>query len=107
MGYVYLLLVADADGERHKIGFTKNHPSKRVKQLQTGNGAVISILKFYESKNYQKVERWMHGNYCNQRTEAGNEWFLLTNEQIGSFIGDCEKADATINFMIENNPFYK
>ena len=85
MGYVYLLLVVDADGERYKIGFTKNHPCKRVKQLQTGNAAVITLLNFYESYNYQKVERWLHGRYAFQKTEAGNEWFNLTIEDI-SFI---------------------
>jgi len=107
MGYVYLLLVADADGERHKIGFTKNHPSKRVKALQTGNAGVITLLNFYESKNYQKIERWLHGRYAFQKSEAWNEWFKLTNSQIGSFIKDCEVADNTIQFMLENNPFYK
>lgn len=107
MGYVYLLLVSDSEGERHKVGFTKNHPSKRVKALQTGNGAIITLLNFYETTNYQKVERWLHGNYGLQRTETNNEWFFLTNQQIGSFISDCEKADAVIEFMKANNPFYK
>ena len=36
MGYVYLLLQIDFDGNcSHKIGITKNDPNKRLKQLQT------------------------------------------------------------------------
>lgn len=36
MGYVYLLLETDKNGdERYKIGITKNPVEKRIKQLQT------------------------------------------------------------------------
>lgn len=46
MGYVYLLLETDKDGnERHKIGITKNWPEKRVKQLQTFHNLWIFIIK--------------------------------------------------------------
>lgn len=105
MGFVYLLLEVDKDGnERHKIGITKNDPELRVKQLQTGNPAKISVLTFYESINYLKVERWMHKRYSD-KTEADNEWRNLTNEQVTSFLLECKKADETISFLKENNPY--
>ena len=64
MGYVYLLLQIDFDGnESYKIGITKNDPKKRVKQLQTGNPNKISLHRKYDSKNYLKVERWLHRKY--------------------------------------------
>lgn len=108
MGYVYLLLEVDKHGnERHKIGFSKNHPEKRVKQLQTGNSNVITLLNLYETSNYQKLEKWLHGIFSNQKTEANNEWFTLSNHQVTHFIDECIKADKTISFMKENNPFYK
>lgn len=108
MGYVYLLLEVDKDGnERHKIGYSKNHPDKRVKQLQTGNSNVISLMKSYETNNYIKLEKWLHGNFHLQKTEADNEWFTLTDDQVTSFIEECKKADEIISFMKENNPFYK
>ena len=108
MGYVYLLLEIDKDGnERHKIGITKNHPTKRKSQLQTGNSNKISVLTFYESKNYLKVEKWLHNKFSNQRTEAKNEWFNLTNEQVMNFPSICTEADKTITFLKENNPFFK
>jgi len=108
MGYVYLLLEIDKDGnERHKIGITKNHPTKRKSQLQTGNSNKISVLNFYESINYLKVEKWLHNKYSTQRTESKNEWFNLTNEQVMNFHSICADADKTITFLKENNPFFK
>lgn len=108
MGYVYLLLEVDKDGgERHKIGFSRNNPEKRKKQCQTGNSNIISVLNSYETPNYLKVEKWLHGKFADQKTETENEWFSLTNEQVGSFIDICKNADKTIKFMLENNPFYK
>jgi len=106
MGYVYLLLCTDTDGvEKHKIGITKNDPKKRVKQLQTGNPDKIVLLKFYESNNYLKVERWMHRKHFSSKTEAKNEWRKLSDEEVFAFIGDCEIADDNIKFLQKHNPF--
>ena len=107
MGYVYLLLEVDKDGnERHKIGFTKNKPEKRLKQLKTGNSNIISVLDAYGTDNYVKVERWLHKRYSCQRTEANNEWFILSNDQVMEFQQVCKEADDIVNFMLENNHFY-
>lgn len=107
MGYVYLFLEVDIQGnEAFKIGITKNDPEKRIKQLQTGNSNKLSVLKSYQSPNYLKVEQWLHRKY-NIKTEAGNEFRHLTNEEVMSFLDDCKKADETITFMKANNPFYK
>jgi hypothetical protein len=108
MGYVYLLLQTDIDGhESHKIGISKNEPNLRIKQLQTGNPNNISLLKQYYSKNHFKVEQWLHRKYSNQTTEAKNEWRILTDEQVFSFIDDCKEADENIKFLLENNSLYK
>lgn len=108
MGYVYLLLQTDIDGnESHKIGITKNDPNLRVKQLQTGNPNKISLLKQYESKNYLKVEQWLHRKHSGSKTEAKNEWRLLADEFVFSFIDDCKEADETIKFLLENNSLYE
>ncbi len=107
MGYVYLLLEVDKDGnERHKIGFTKNKPEKRLKQLKTGNSNIISVLDAYGTDNYVKVEHWLHKRYSHQRTEANNEWFILSNDQVMEFQQVCKEADDIVNFMLENNHFY-
>jgi hypothetical protein len=103
-GYVYLLLMVDEYGnELHKIGISKNHPELRVKQLQTGNPNVISLLKYYESINYKKVEKLLHARF--KRTLAENEWFNLTNEQVLKFLDICKEVDETVN-LLKDNPFF-
>ncbi|TXG80056.1 MAG: GIY-YIG nuclease family protein [Spirochaetes bacterium] len=107
MGYVYLILEGNIHGEElYKIGITKNDPQLRVKQLQTGNPNQVSLLHAYESKNYKKVEQWMHRKHAQSKTLAKNEWFNLTDEQVFSFIEDCKEADKTISFLLETNPFF-
>lgn len=108
MGYVYLILEIDKDGnERHKIGVTKNAPEKRVKQLQTGNSNIIRLLQAYESPNYKRVERWLHGRYSWKQTEAKNEWFNLSDNEVTNFIKECKMADVTIDLLLRENPFFK
>lgn len=108
MGYVYLILEVDKDGsEGHKIGITKNEPTERLRNLQTGNPRSIRVLKLYESSNYIKVEGWLHKKFASQVSETEKEWFVLTNEQVFGFEDICKEADKTISFLKENNPFYK
>ena len=107
MGHVYLLLQTDIDGnESYKIGVTKRDIKIRLSELQTGNPNKIVLLKQYESKNYLKVEQWLHRKY-QTRTEAKNEWRTLTDEQVFSFINDCQTADDNIQFLLENNSLFK
>ncbi len=107
MGYVYLLLMVDDSGnESHKIGITKRDVNIRISELQTGNPNKISLLKSYESPNYLKVERWMHRQYFASKTEAKNEWRTLNDNQVFSFIKDCEYAEDNIKFLLENNSLY-
>lgn len=108
MGYVYLLLEVNQHGEEHhKIGISKNEPEKRLKQLQTGNPNRIDILKFYESKNYKRIERWLHSKFINKKTLAENEWFKLNDEDIFEFEESCKKIESTIEMLLKENPFYK
>jgi hypothetical protein len=108
MGYVYILLEVDKHGhERYKIGHSKNHPEKRVKQLSTGNSNIISLLNFYETDNYKKIERWLHRDFASKKTEANNEWFSLDDEQVLGFIDRCKWIDKTVKLLLEQNPFYK
>ena len=106
MGYVYLLMTYDKHGEEvFKIGVSKKHPEFRIKQLQTGNNLVIELLHFYESANYKRLERWMHRLYGDKKTEADNEWFYLSNEDVLNFMDKIKEADDNISFLIQNNHF--
>ena len=108
MGFVYLLLEIDrSNNETYKIGITKKDPNIRVKQLQTGNPNTISVIRSYQSDNYNKVEQWLHKKYGSFKTEADNEWRALKPEHVFSFIDDCSEADEMISFLIKENHFYK
>ena len=105
-GYVYLILQVDFNGfETFKIGLTKNHPNARLKQLSTGNSNKISLLNFYESENYKKIEGILHKKYLNYKTLSDNEWFNLPSEIVLGFNNECKKADELINFLKKNNHF--
>lgn len=108
MGFVYLLMSTDSDGEKElfKIGVTKGDIGKRIRSLSTGNPNQIRLINFYETGNYNLVEKWLHATYSQSRTEANNEWFYLTDEDINSFIANCKKADANISFLKKENYFY-
>lgn len=97
----------DEEGlETYKIGVTKNNPELRVKQLQTGNPNKISVVNSYETPNYLKVEQWIHRKYFNSKTLARNEWRNLTNDEVMSFLIDCEKANETISVLKKTNHFF-
>lgn len=104
MGYVYLLEELGSE-LRYKIGFTKNPPEKRLKNLKTGNSNSIRILKTFESKHYIKIEGILHRKYGISRHNL--EWFTLTDEQVGDFIKECQIAHDIVDFLLKNNSFYK
>jgi hypothetical protein len=108
MGYVYLILEVDKNGDEfYKIGVSKNIPEKRLKQLQTGNPNKIEVLKTYESKNYKTIEKWLHKKYSLNKTQSDNEWFQLTDEEIISFTETCKNIESTILFLLKENHFFK
>ena len=58
-GFVYLL----CDGEKFKIGMTKQNIQKRIKELQTGNPNEIWCHSYYETDYPLKIEKMMHGKH--------------------------------------------
>lgn len=104
MGYVYLILSIDDEGkERHKIGISKNDPKLRLNQLKTGNSSEMRVLHVYESPNYKKIEKLLHARY--PRTISNNEWFLLSDQEVLTFIDTCKKMDETAE-LLKSNPFF-
>lgn len=68
-GYVYVL----TDGTATKVGVSKNHPRRRVAQLQTGNSNPIRCYAYRQVAGYLEVEREAH-----RRLKARHrrlEWF--------------------------------
>jgi hypothetical protein len=105
-GYVYLIVESDENGnEKYKIGVTKNDPEKRLKKLSTGNSNQLDVIRVYKSKNYRRIERFLHKKYSSQKTLSNNEFFHLTVEQVLSFINTCKEAENIID-SLKDNPFY-
>ena len=105
-GYVYLIVEVDEFGnEKYKIGVTKNNPEKRLSKLKTGNSNQLDILKVYRSKNYKKIERFLHRKYSNQRSISKNEFFHLSSDQVIGFMSTCFDIECIIE-SLRDNPFY-
>lgn len=103
MGYVYLL----KSEEFFKIGATKNNPQKRLKSLTTGNPNNIELIHYFKCEKYFKVEKALHRKYSHQRIDDSKEWFSLTQEQVDSFIQDCQSLCETLSFLYKENHFLK
>lgn len=75
-----MLYVIQAEDNLYKIGISVN-PLRRLKQLQTGNGQKLKILKTYDVKNERVTEKRVHAMlWQNQSILGKTEWFKLSHE---------------------------
>ena len=107
MGFVYLLMSTDSDGEKElfKIGITKSSVEKRLKSLTTGNPNKITIIHTYYSKKYKEIEKWLHSKFSLNKTNSENEWFCLKNDDVLNFINICKNIEETINILNTKNTY--
>lgn len=101
-GYVYLLC-ENGDNELYKIGVTGGSIENRIKKLQTGNGNKLLCVNSFLSSRPYKLEKMLHAHFFSDREEG--EWFLLSKEQVESFIPLCEQYEGIIEALKEN-PFF-
>lgn len=99
----YVYLICDPAQNLYKIGVTKNMYSKRMKQLQTGNGSELHIVNYHETYYPYKIEKFLHGNFSEKREQG--EWFCLNIEDLMSFNKLCEKYEDIID-SLKANPFF-
>lgn len=97
-GFVYLL----CDGEKFKIGMTKQNIQKRIKELQTGNPNEIWVHSYYETDFPLKIEKMMHGRHASSNIK--NEWFDLSVSQVINFKNECKQCEEILKALKEN-PF--
>ena len=74
-GYVYVIASA-AHEERCKIGMTLQEPAKRLRQLQTGNSAKLSLYDAARVPDPRATERTLHERLKEFRIRNG-EWFAI------------------------------
>lgn len=98
--YVYILKTSD---DVYKIGVAKDVES-RVRQLQTGSVEEITLVNKFLSEFPFKIESTLHRKY--NRNRINGEWYYLTEENLNSFINDCEKIEKNFKCLVEaKNPF--
>jgi translation elongation factor P/translation initiation factor 5A len=100
MNQVYL--IKSEDTGYFKIGVSK-HPNKRIKELQTGNSSVLSIVTTYSSDNAYKIEKTLHRRYSYLRKDG--EWFDFTdilNEIEEEFNTNSKQLDENFKFLVKN-----
>lgn len=83
----------------YKVGVSKN-PTKRVKQLQTGNGEKLILKNKYESEYYSQIEKYFHSMYSPEKKQG--EWFNFSLEHEMRFLTECERVENNIKTLIEN-----
>lgn len=104
-GYIYLISEWTNELNRYKIGVTSGSIENRMKKLQTGNSNELIICKYFQTKDYFKLEKMLHNHYHNRKII--NEWFELNDDEVNDFSNVCEKYQNIINYLLENNYFYK
>lgn len=109
MKYVYLIQVEGTD--IYKIGFTKNHPSKRLKNLQVGNPIKLILVDSYASKRATQVEAALHNRFSGYKVNEDEynlmgEFFKLDLETRKNFKELCEKIDMNFQVIEENSTLY-
>lgn len=101
MAFVYLLSDSGQDN-MFKIGVTRNKIEKRIKQLQTGNGNEIFLIKYYETDYPFFIERLLHMKFFPKQNI--NEWFTLEIEDVNKFNEYCSSFEETAK-SLKDNPF--
>lgn len=96
----FIYLIQSLETSKYKIGVSKN-PSKRIKQIQTGNGDDLKLVFQYESLHYKQIEKYLHNKYSYLKTRG--EWYYLGLEEELSFMTDCKYAEENIDQLIANN----
>lgn len=102
IGTVYLL--CDPSTDLFKIGMTRSHVSKRIKELQTGNSCEIHLVKKFDTSIPSYIESSLHHYFSNKHSL--NEWYNLDINDINNFENLCEFYE-NIARSVQNNPFFK
>lgn len=95
MKSVYLL---QSENGLYKIGVSKN-PTKRVRQLQTGNGEKIRLVHTYSTNIPFLLEKTLKNLF--DVDHVNGEWFKLSLEDELTFLDVCKKYDDNLSLLID------
>lgn len=83
--YVYFIL--NKNDNTVKIGYTKNNPIKRLKQLQTGSSNNLELL-YYFNVDSIATEKYLHRYFDFDRVRDNGEWFNYSDNIRNWIIND-------------------
>lgn len=98
MSAVYLIQAFDTN--HFKIGITKRKLSRRLNELQTGNGLKLELVAKFKTKYGTKLESRLHKHFDDKRIEG--EWFVLEDKDIIEFEAICAKYEKNFDVLSEN-----
>lgn len=110
MKYVYLINIEETN--IYKIGFTKQSPEKRVKNLQTGNPYKMVLVDSYKSQIAPGIENVMHSYFKHKKNNPDDgmnllgEWFLLDKQDIETFQNTCQTIENNLKAVGNSTLFY-
>lgn len=102
IGFVYL--IQNLNSGNYKIGITtKENIQERLKNIQTGSDGELLLIKKFKSPFYRKIEKKLHQKYNSKKTFG--EWFSLTDQEVFSFLDDCNAFHQMFESLL-SNPFF-
>jgi hypothetical protein len=110
MKYVYLVNIEGTSV--YKIGFTKQSPERRLKNLQTGNPYKMVLVDSYKSNIAPNIESVMHSYFKHKKNnpEEGlkllGEWFMLDKSDIEAFKDTCQMIEGNLKALGDSTMFY-
>ena len=101
---VYLMKVYENEEGNYlyKIGRTKRKVEERLKEFKTGNPNIEFVTSF-KSIWGTKIESYLHKIYKSKNVSG--EWFLLTEENVNSFLSDCKKIHDGLEIINNDNTY--
>lgn len=88
-GFVYCLSNSAFPG-MYKVGFTRNSPSLRAKQLSSTTGVPVEfeVDWYVESQEADHLEKKLHAEFSGSRVSMGREFFKACSLEMYDYI--CE-----------------
>ena len=75
----FVYLIENTHNHYTKIGVSTN-PSRRLRQLQTGNDSILQLIGTIKVEDAFKVEKLLHKSYTQKRVYG--EWFAISADDL-------------------------
>ena len=104
--YVYVMSNPSFKDNIFKIGWTKNHPLVRAKNLQSsGVPTAFKVEYIIKTENGYKLEQEIHSFLSNYRMEDNREFFELSKDNLEKILATELELELTSNITnIKLNP---